>query len=98
MTSRQLLQAVKKTWLDESEAQQLIDVLLNKQAGGDGGGGGGGAGSGGGSVGEGGRGWVDAGGKGQGGEVRLHEGPCPKLIAFSPCNFFFFRSSIFSSS
>ena len=58
LTSRELLQAVKKTWLDESEAQQLIEVLLNKQAGG-------GAGDGGSGT----RGWVDA-GKGQGGEVR----------------------------
>lgn len=31
---RELITAVKKTAFDDAEAQQLIDILLNKQAGG----------------------------------------------------------------
>ncbi len=46
---------MKKTWLDETEAQQLIDALLNKQAGGTG------ASS---------SGWVESGAKGQAGELK----------------------------
>ena len=58
LSPRDLLQAVKKTWLDETEAQQLIDALLNKQAGGTGGAS---ANSG----------WVESGtAKGQAGELR----------------------------
>ena len=54
MGARELINIVKKTPFEESEAQQMIELLLNKQAG---------APSSGGD-------WVDTGNKGQANEVR----------------------------